>query len=449
MALLAGQLAHRSGDGRVEFRDESVRATWQFDQVMSSDGQLVRCVFSCAVRLPPEAVERRAFAETFLGGADTATVAGVIRHFTTALQAALLKLTSNTPADQITETGVRDALLAAAKPVAFDCGVELSTPASVHLLCTSKLQTQARSALTAQAAAQQADETSPCRIWTAAGNAIIAMHSNDGFAEMRTVELPTTLGPLRSIRACDDGLLVGAKTGVYRTTAIGTEPASYLAGNVESAHGFNAAQWINSQLIATHSQAGLVWWNGEERERPAGAIAMSSAKLLTTLDSAGAAIFAANDRTLLFEHGQVAPIEGLPNGEIIALLETFAAVIVVYSDGAIWEIERWTRRATKVRNVPGVVAAAAISGGSKIITATEDGRVRSFVLGDESVTEFVSPHLGLRAIAALGAVIAAVSPDRQRVVIWNASDPRRPAIERHVGAVARHRLVDLVIVPHS
>jgi hypothetical protein len=35
------------------------------------------------------------------------------------------------------------------------------------------------------------------------------------------------------------------------------------------------------------------------------------------------------------------------------------------------------------------------------------------------------------------------------VVIWNASDPRRPAIERHVGAVARHRLVDLVIVPHS
>src|SRR3954469_7169011 len=139
MALMPGQLARRSGDGQIEFREESVRATWQFDQVMSSDAQLVRCVFSCAVRLPPEAVERRAFAETFLSGTDAATLGSVTRYFMTALQAALLKLTSATAADQITENSVRDGLLAAAKPVAFDCGVELSTPASVHLLCTSKL----------------------------------------------------------------------------------------------------------------------------------------------------------------------------------------------------------------------------------------------------------------------------------------------------------------------
>ncbi len=437
---MPGQLARRE-NGTVSFREESVRATWQFDQVMSGDAQLVRCVFSCALRLPPESVERRAFAEAFLGGTDSVTIGSVTRYFMTALQAALLKLAeSATPAEQITENSVRETLLTAAKPIAFDCGVELSAPASVHLLCTSKLQTQARSATAA------AEEGGPCRIWTAAGNAIIAMYSNDGFAEMRTVEVPATLGPLRSVRACDDGLLIGAKSGVYRTDAIGGEVTAYEAGNVESAHGFNAAEWINGLLIATHSQAGLVWWDAQVREKPAGQAALTSAKLVTTLDGAGAAVFAAGERVMLFEHGQTAPVEGLPGGEIVALLETFQAVMVAYSDGAIWEIERWTRRVQKVRNVPGVVAAAAISGSGKIITATEDGRVRSYSMGDESVTEFASSHLGLRAISAFGATIAAVSPDRQRVVVWNSNEPRKAGVERHIGAMARHRVVDLLVV---
>jgi hypothetical protein len=439
MALMPGQLARRE-NGTVLFREENVRATWQFDQVMSGDAQLVRCVFSCALRLPPESVERRAFAETFLSSADTVTINGVTRYFITALQTALLKLASATPAEQITENSVRETLLTAAKPIAFDCGVELSAPASVHLLCTSKLQTQARSATAA------AEEGGPCRIWTAAGNAIIAMHSNDGFAEMRTVEVPATLGPLRSVRACDDGLLIGAKSGVYRTDAIGGEVTAYQAGNVESAHGFNAAQWINGLLLATHSQVGLMWWDAQVREQAAGHVASTSAKLVTALDGAGAAVFAAGERVMLFEHGQTAPVEGLPGGEIVALLETFQAVMVVYGDGAIWEIERWTRRVQKVRNVPGVVAAAAISGSGKIITATEDGRVRSYAIGDENVTEYASSHLGLRAISAFGDIIAAVSPDRQRVVIWNANEPRKAAMERHVGAMARHRVVDLLVV---
>jgi hypothetical protein len=49
----------------------------------------------------------------------------------------------------------------------------------------------------------------------------------------------------------------------------------------------------------------------------------------------------------------------------------------------------------------------------------------------------------LAALAATNGLIAGVSADRQRVVIWNSWDPRRPAAEINVTARTRHRIADV------
>jgi hypothetical protein len=40
-------------------------------------------------------------------------------------------------------------------------------------------------------------------------------------------------------------------------------------------------------------------------------------------------------------------------------------------------------------------------------------------------------------------MVAAVSPDRQRLVLWNSWEGRQPAAELFLAALARHRIADI------
>jgi hypothetical protein len=64
-------------------------------------------------------------------------------------------------------------------------------------------------------------------------------------------------------------------------------------------------------------------------------------------------------------------------------------------------------------------------------------------LDDDVVTQYASSYTGLRLTAAAADRVAAVTPDRQRLVLWSSWDGRTPAAELHIAAIARHRIADL------
>jgi len=49
----------------------------------------------------------------------------------------------------------------------------------------------------------------------------------------------------------------------------------------------------------------------------------------------------------------------------------------------------------------------------------------------------------MRAVAACGDLVAGLSADRQRIVVWKSWDGRQVAGEIHIGTIARHRAADV------
>jgi hypothetical protein len=67
-------------------------------------------------------------------------------------------------------------------------------------------------------------------------------------------------------------------------------------------------------------------------------------------------------------------------------------------------------------------------------------------MDDEVVTQYASAHRGLRMVAGAGDRVAAVSADRQRLVIWAAWDGRKPAGDLNLYGIARHRIADIAFI---
>ena len=119
------------------------------------------------------------------------------------------------------------------------------------------------------------------------------------------------------------------------------------------------------------------------------------------------------------------------------------ALHVVRDDGTVHTLDRTTRELLRTDRRCGRVAAVASLpwlGDVRLLLATEDGPVCCVGADDPVVTQYVSPHRGLKVVAAGGGYVAGVSGDRQRLVLWHAWDGRRPIAEVHVGAQARHRV---------
>jgi hypothetical protein len=63
-------------------------------------------------------------------------------------------------------------------------------------------------------------------------------------------------------------------------------------------------------------------------------------------------------------------------------------------------------------------------------------------LDDDLVTQYVSPHRELRVVTASAERVVAVSSDRQRLIVWNTWDGRKPVAEIYLAGIARHRVAD-------
>jgi hypothetical protein len=134
------------------------------------------------------------------------------------------------------------------------------------------------------------------------------------------------------------------------------------------------------------------------------------------------------------------------DADVVAILSDERQLQVVHEDGTVCVRDRSTLELTsRERRTGRVRAAAALPwlGEVRLLLAGDDGPVQCLGFDDQLVTQYATVHRGLRLLAGSPSTVAAVSPDRQRLILWNSWDGRRPAAEVAVAAVARHRIADI------
>ncbi|MEA2735864.1 MAG: hypothetical protein QOE14_2315 [Humisphaera sp.] len=400
-----------------------------------------------------------------------------------------------------------ETLRTAAKPVAFHCGVELLPPFELSVesptLQREKLEAMQRK-LAERRAAGQAEHVqraaellkqfqslrdatpglSPGQIlervnpsdrgsmletllmatssaageqslWAVAGPNLVRVDPRAETPTIRIIPLPSDLGPLRSVQPGElqgqRGLLVGAQSGVMWVDPQRPQEARKFADrDVTSPLGFNSVVTTGDMIFATHAEAGVVAWRTSEDEsgdakpaftirpqgeRPANATALDDRRILY---SAGGNVFLADDE------GRTSPVS---TGDPAALIAVTADdVLIVRITGLVEQLDRRTFQRSAAAQRAGEITSAGLLpwlGSTRLLLATKDGPICCIGTDDPLVTQYASSHRGLRAVAAAADIVAAVSGDRQRLILWKSWDGRKPFAEVHLANVARHRVADV------
>ncbi len=143
--------------------------------------------------------------------------------------------------------------------------------------------------------------------------------------------------------------------------------------------------------------------------------------------------------------GHVTPVHAAP-GPVVAVLAAADHLVIVSEDGTVTLLDAASLDKLGTTQPAGRVGGAALLpwfNTYRLLLATADGPVACVGLEDQLSTSFAGGPVGVRSVCASAARVAALPPDRQRIVVWNAWDGRRPAAELHVAAVARHRVADV------
>ena len=491
-------------------RTSPLRSRLRLSGLTTSDDHVLDLTFACGVTALDSSVEKQMLTEAFLSDHDAVSVDDVLSHFTPALRDAASRAIAGQQAEywlnESSRAELLEALRGAAKPVAFNCGVELTAPFELSVesptLQREKLETMQRKLAERRAAGQVEhvqraaellkqfqslrdaapglspgqilEQVSPTDrgsmletlllatssaageqpIWAVAGPNLVRVDPRADTPKTQIIPLPSDLGPLRSVQAGElqgqRGLLVGAQSGVMWIDPQRPQEARKFADReITSPLGFNSVVATAGDLIfATHGEAGVVAWRAgddttdtpaftirPQAERPAHAAVLDDRRILY---SAGGGVFIADDA------GQVLPVA---TGEPVAFIAVDGEhVVIIRASGLVEQFDRQTLQRTTAAQRCGEVSAAGLLpwlGSKRLLLATADGPICCVGSDDPLVTQYTSAHRGLRAVAAAADVVAGVSGDRQRLILWKSWDGRRPAAEIHLANVARHRVADV------
>jgi hypothetical protein len=504
--MLTGRDIARRIEGATHVRTSPLRSRVRLSALTSSDDHSLEVTFTCGIAALDTHVERQMLTEAFLSDRDAVSADDVLGHFSPALRAAAARAIAKQPAEYWLNDSSRaeliETLRAAAKPVAFNCGVELLPPFELSVesptLQREKLETMQRKLDERRAAGQvehvqraaemlkqfQAlrdatpglspgqilDRVNPAdrgsmletlllatssggerELWAVAGPNLVRINPRVEPPTTQLIPLPTHLGPLRSVQPTEingrNRLLIGAQTGVFLfDVAARDEIVEYADAEITSPLGFNSVVRMNDLIFATHAEAGLVAWRGDEKQpafairpqeqRPANATALDEQRVIY---SAGGNVFIADS------DGKVLPVSN--GGEAVMFIAVEDDhVLIVRATGLVEQLDRASFQRTASAKRAGDICSAGLLpwlGSTRLLLATEDGPVQCIGTDDPLVTQYASPHRGLRAVAAAADTVAGVSGDRQRLVLWKSWDGRKPFAEIHLAGIARHRVADV------
>jgi hypothetical protein len=401
------------------------------------------------------------------------------------------------------------ALTHAAGAVAFSCGIEILPPAQVDLDCPT-LQRQRFEEMERQSAQRRAadqvnclrrsaelfgqfeairaaaPELSPGRVlsriagtdqadvfraavlasldkhlgaklWAVAGNNLVRIDGGES-TRPEILDVSQDLGPLRSVRGDGaGGLLLGCRAGVLRVNpASPADAAKYRDAETTSQLGFNAAAILGDCIWAAHGEAGLVCWNLDQPDKPRIAIRPGSSKIagfaprnLARFDSNRLILSSGRQMIAASQDGSLTPLAPLADADLVAIHPQPGRILTAHADGQIcsWNADE-LKLECKQRRAGRINAAAVLPwlGDARLLLATQDGPVICLGPDDELLTQYSSPYQGLRIAAAAADAVAAVTSDRQRVILWHSWDGRRPYADLYLYGLTKHRIGDIAFI---
>lgn len=505
MALHDDEIARRES-GTVECRGEAVRLQWACDELPAADAHVLDCRFGCSMRIADNATDRRMFVEVFLNNADSATRAAIAAHFSHAIRAEMAKLAAATTAADAVAGDQKDewiaALTRAAKPVAFASGLELLPPYDLQIQSPSlrrqRLDEVARARVQERSAGQleqmqhagevlkqfqalrqtapdlppgallqqlnpadrgltlqtllmaSAAGAPPAPLFAVAGHCLVQVDPRDSSPRPAARELPASLGPLRSVQTAEMNgrpvLLIGARGGIMVVPREGAdEPLLFPMPDLDSQLGFNAVVLRGRFIWASHSDAGLVRWRVDYPDAPPAVHAQKQARNLRSIDESRV-LYSAGNQLFLGSADAAEPLNTPSGAEIVAILPAGRMMVVVQEDGTLTLLNASDLSLIDTRRRGITLQTAGLMpwlGDFRLLLATDAGPIDCLGLDDPLVTQYLSPYRGMKMVEACVDLIAAVAPDRQRVVIWRPWDTQRPVGDIHITSLVRHRIADI------
>jgi hypothetical protein len=322
------------------------------------------------------------------------------------------------------------------------------------------------------------DQAGGASLWAVAGNALVKVDGRATPVATEMMALPETLGPLRSVQpARVDGqevLLIGARSGVMTFDPETRATQAYRDASIDSQLGFSKALTWDGKIWACHGDAGVVAWTpgqfdapsltirpgqlrGSDNPPPLPTMASptgsqsistrtSGIRNLTVLDDTRLVLSVGHALTVIDGTGTCSLVPMAGYAEIIALFVEGMRVVVVQEDGTINLLDRATLNPLSQQRRSGRLSAAALLpwlGANRLLLASDAGPIYCTGLDDEVVTTYLSSHRGLRVVTAAADLVAAVSSDRQRIVLWHSWEGKQPVAELSIAGLARHRVGDV------
>jgi hypothetical protein len=303
-------------------------------------------------------------------------------------------------------------------------------------------------------------------LWAVAGPTLVRIDTASKPAKTQIIPLPPILGPLRSVQGSsvkgERVLVIGARSGfmVVRPDDP-SRPEIFHDPELTSELGFSrVVYWAETEtFVACHGDAGIVRWGLNETAAPR--FTLRPDRLRASCPVSGPAgprnlhvlgptriVFSIGAKLIGMDASQdTFDIPTASDAEIVGIVPDDLRLLVAHEDGTVCAIDRGTLEITcKQRTGSRIRAAGALPwlGSTRLLLSSDaDAAVRCVGLDDPLVTHYASTHGGARVVAGSADVVAALSSDRQRLVLWNTWDGREPAAEIHLTGLTRHRAADV------
>jgi hypothetical protein len=492
---------------RDDLADQPMRVRWSFDDLVTLDGHRLVTAFTCSLRILGEPAERKLFEETFLRDSTAVSTDDILNHFAPALRAAAAGVANRGNAEPLLADDARatwtDALRSAGNTVAFSCGIELLAPFGVEATSPSlqqerleqmqrtiaerkaadrvghfqraaelleqweslrsksptvtpgalmdQLNPSDRGAMLETLLMASAKQTTQPDLWAVAGPYLVRIDLKGDTPKPQLIPLPPTAGPLRSVNQMNGRVLVGARNGVFVIDPAATDqPQTYLDPELTSEHGFSGVTFGPAGVWGCHRGGGIVAWTEGQFDRPTRTMRASelagAPRNLTRSRDGSHVLFTVAERLMATDAGGELKSLVTLSAPIASLLSCDDRLILAAEDGTVTIHDARTfARVSEIRPAARLSGAALMPWltSARVLLTTPDGPVFCVGIDDALVTQYSSPHVGVRAAAGSAGKVAALAADRQRIVLWNAWDPRRPAGEIYLTGLTRHRTTDI------